>query len=150
MPAAEGLHFVYQGQSSQTSWVNGKISSSISYNFLVQAEKASELTIAPVKVSIDGKVYSTEPVSCTVLPVQNIGSQASGTPSGASSALAAGPDAGEGKHIGFMRIMPETERMYSGQVVPFTLKAYFRSGQRVTLKSAPRLNGEDFLLQSLG
>ncbi|RWX43993.1 Oxygen tolerance [Candidatus Electrothrix communis] len=43
----------------------------------------------------------------------------------------------------------ETERMYSGQVVPFTLKAYFRSGKRVTLKSAPRLSGEDFLLQSL-
>ncbi len=154
MPTAEGLHFVYQGQSSQTSWVNGKISSSIAYNFLVQADKAGEFTIAPVKVTIDGKVYTTEPVQCTVLPpVQNLGRQASGNrsggPSGAGNASAVNPDAGEEKNIAFMRIMPETERLYSGQMVPFTLKAYFRSGKRITLKSAPRLSGEDFLLQSL-
>lgn len=149
MPVAEGLHFVYQGQSSQTSWVNGKISSSIAYNFLVQANKTGEFTIAPVKVTVDGKGYTTEPVQCTVLPMRNSGSQASGIPSGAGSVPGADPDADAGKNIGFMRIMPETERMYSGQMVPFTLKAYFLSGQRVTLKSAPRLSGEDFLLQSL-
>ncbi|MCI5220776.1 MAG: hypothetical protein D3914_16680, partial [Candidatus Electrothrix sp. LOE2] len=149
MPVAQGLHFVYQGQSSQTSWINGKISSSIAYTFLVQADKAGQFTVAPVKVAAEGKTYTTEPVQCTVLPVQNSGGQAGGTPSGAGAAPGAGPDGDTGKNIGFMRIMPETERMYSGQIVPFTLKAFFRSGQRITLKSAPRLSGEDFLLQSL-
>ncbi|MCI5165109.1 MAG: protein BatD [Candidatus Electrothrix sp. GM3_4] len=130
MPTAEGLHFVYQGPSSQVSWVNGKISSSISYIFLVQAEKSGKLTIAPVKVTAEGKVYTTQPVTCNVLPVEK-------------------NTASSGANVDFMRIVPETEHIYSGQVVPFTLKAYFRSGRRVTLKSAPRLSGEDFLLQSL-
>ncbi|MCI5130661.1 MAG: hypothetical protein D3904_03875, partial [Candidatus Electrothrix sp. EH2] len=150
MPAADGLHFIYQGKSSQASWINGKISSSVSFNFIVQAEKSGEFTIAPVKVTVDDKVYSTEAVSCTVSAVQKSGSQAAAS-SSAQGTAASGvqPAAAETKNIGFMRIIPETERMYSGQVIPFTLIAYFRSGKRVTLKSAPHLNGEDFLLQSL-
>ncbi|MCI5142340.1 MAG: hypothetical protein D3909_11615, partial [Candidatus Electrothrix sp. ATG1] len=135
--------------SSQTSWVNGRISSSISYNFLVQADKAGEFIIAPVKVTIEGKAYTTEPVQCTVLSVQNSGGQVGRNSSGTGGAAAVDPDADEVNNIGFMRIIPESERIYSGQVVPFTLKAYFRSGRQVTLKSAPRLSGEDFLLQSL-
>ncbi|MCI5212336.1 MAG: hypothetical protein D3910_26940, partial [Candidatus Electrothrix sp. ATG2] len=120
-----------------------------SYNFLVQAAKAGEFIIAPVKVTIEGKAYTTEPVQCTVLSVQNSGGQVGRNSSGTGGAAAVDPDADEVNNIGFMRIIPESERIYSGQVVPFTLKAYFRSGRQVTLKSAPRLSGEDFLLQSL-
>ncbi|CAK8725291.1 Oxygen tolerance [Candidatus Electrothrix laxa] len=149
MPTAQGLHFVYQGPSSQVSWVNGKVSSSISYIFLVQAEKTGTHIIGPVNITVKGNVYTTEPVQCTVLPVQNTRSQARGNPSGPGGAPGVSPDGDEGKDFGFMRIIPETERLYSGQMVPFTLKAYFRSGKRITLKSAPRLSGEDFLLQSL-
>ncbi|MCW5209626.1 BatD family protein [Desulfobulbus sp. US1] len=83
MPTAEGLHFVYQGPSSQVSWVNGTVSASISYIFLVQAEKTGTHTIGPVNVTVKGKAYSSEPVQCTVLPVQNTRSQARGNPSGA-------------------------------------------------------------------
>nr|MDU9046351.1 BatD family protein [Candidatus Electrothrix aestuarii] len=150
MPRTEGLHIVYQGQSSQTSWVNGEVSSAISYNFLVQAEKPGKFTIPPVNVTIKGETYTTESVQCTVLPTQNAGGQIRGNSGGArGSSSGANPNIVEIKDIGFMRIVPETKRMYSGQVVPFILKAYFRAGQRVTLKSAPRLSGEDFLLQSL-
>ncbi|MCI5150669.1 MAG: protein BatD, partial [Candidatus Electrothrix sp. MAN1_4] len=147
MPAAQGLHFIYQGQSSQTSWVNGKISSSISYTFLVQADKAGDFTIAPVKVHVDGTTYTSEPVQCTVLPAQSSGQV--GNSSSRASTTTVPPGANEVNNIGFLRIMPKTERMYSGQMVPFALKAYFTPGRRVTLKSAPRLTGENFLLQSL-
>ncbi len=146
MPVAEGFHFTYQGQSSQASWVNGTISSSIVYNFHVYADKVGSFTIAPVQVTVKGKVYTSDSVQGTVLPAQNLG-QAAG-PFGASTTAVA-PGADEIKNIGFMRIMPETERMYSGQVVPFTLKAYFQARKRITLKSVPRLSREDFLLQSL-
>lgn len=162
MPVAQGLHFTYQGQSSQSSWINGTTSSALSYNFSVQAEKTGKYTIAPVKVTVQGKVYTTEPVQCTVLPVQNSGSQAGGSSTGTGGALNSGVHPGSGagsggsgsgmdvaKHIGFMQIKLETERMYSGQVVPFILKAYFHPKKQITLKSAPRLSREDFLLQSL-
>ncbi|MCI5127787.1 MAG: protein BatD [Candidatus Electrothrix sp. AUS3] len=139
MPVVQGLQFTYQGQSSKTSWINGTTSSSLSYNFSVQAEKTGKYTVPPVKVTVQGKEYTTEPVQCTVLPAQG---SAVGT-----GAAGSGKDVA--KSIGFMQVTPETERMYSGQVVPFTLKAYFRPDKQITLKSIPRLSREDFLLQSL-
>jgi hypothetical protein len=148
MPVAEGFHFIYQGQSSQASWVNGTISSSVSYTFNVYADKAGDFTIAPVKVAVQGKTYSSEPVQCTVLPAQNSG-QAATSPSGQGNIPDATPTTDEGQGVGFLRIIPDSQRIYSGQVVPFVLKAYFHPGRQITLKSAPRLSGEDFLLQSL-
>ena len=152
MPKAEGLQFSYQGQSSQMQWINGKSSSALSYSFVVQAEKPGKYTIAPVKVTVDGKVYTTQPITCTVLP--STASQAppagrqSLQPSG-SSAPSARLRSGEGDKIGFMRIDPARDSIYSGQLVPFTIKAYFRQGLRVTLKSSPRFIGENFILHSI-
>ncbi len=152
MPKADGLQFVYQGQSSQMQWINGKSSSSIAYSFMVQAEQPGNYTIASVKVTVDGKVYTTQPVSCTVLP-----STATNAPPAGRQAVqppgSSGPSArlrsGEADKIGFMRIDPAQDTIYSGQLVPFTIKAYFRQGMRVTLKSSPRFIGENFILHSI-
>jgi hypothetical protein len=136
MPVAEDLSFSNPVRTDSKQLVlqnfDTKVfaENAISFSFVVQADKPGDYIIGPVKVTADEKVYTTQPVTCNVLPV--------GKNTASSS-----------ENIGFMRIMPETERMYSGQIVPFTLKAFFRSGQRITLKSAPRLSGEDFLLQSL-
>ena len=137
MPIAEGLSFSNPGRSeSQQMVVRGfgakdvLIETTISFAFMVQADNARDYIIGPVKINADGKTYTTQSITCTVLPAGKMTTSPS-------------------SQIGFLRIIPETERMYSGQVVPFTLKAYFNAGRRVTLKSTPRLSGENFLLQSL-
>jgi len=152
MPEADGLQFAYRGQNSQTQWINGKVSSSISFVFIVQAEKTGTHTIKPLKVTVDGKVHMTEPITCTVLPVsatKNLPTARQGTQPQQSNAPSARLRSGEAKKIGFMRIIPVKNEMYSGQLVPFTIKAYFRQGMRVTLKSTPRFAGENFILQSI-
>ncbi len=135
MPVADGFRFGYPSQSKQSSIqiINGKMSSTdlISFIFTVQAEKTGTQIIGPVSVTVDEKVYTTQPVTCDVLPV--------GKKNTASS----------DENIGFMRIMPETERIYSGQLVPFILRAYFRAGMQISLKSAPRFTGDNFLLHFL-
>jgi hypothetical protein len=147
MPVVKGLRFRYLGQNQQTSWVNGDVSTSIGFNFTVQAEKPGEYTIGSIKVTAKNKIYTTRPVTCTVHPVKNSSGQAAG--SAQNRTPAAGLRSDEAKDVGLMRIIPETERIYSGQLVPFTLKAYFQSGRQVTLKSTPRFSGEHFLLHSL-
>ncbi len=152
MPKADGLQFAYRGQNSQSQWINGKSSSSISFVFMVQAEKAGNYTIKPVKVTVDGKTYMTDPISCTVLPISTAGAPPANRQSlqsGQPNAPATRLRSGESEKIGFMRIIPEQDKIYSGQLVPFTIKAYFRQGMRVTLKSSPRFIGENFILQSL-
>jgi hypothetical protein len=152
MPKADGLQFAYRGQNSQTQWVNGKVSSSISFVFMVQAENAGTHTIKPTEVTVDGKKYKTNPITCTVLR----NSSASVPPAGKQSvqprqnkAPSARLRSSEAKKIGFMRIIPEKNKVYSGQLVPFTIKTFFRQGMRVTLKSNPRFIGENFILQSI-
>ena len=152
MPEADGLRFVYQGQQSQTQWINGKTSSSISFSFMVQAEKEGKHTIQPIKVTVDGKVYTTKAVPCTVLPPRtsnapSIGRQS--TQPQKSTAPSARLRSEEADKIGYMRVFPEKEKIYPGELVFFTIKAYFRQGLRVTLKSVPRFIGENFMLQSI-
>ncbi|CAK8720669.1 MAG: Oxygen tolerance [Candidatus Electronema aureum] len=146
LPAAEGLRFRSLGQSSQTSWVNGQVSASVAFSFIVQAEKIGQHTIGPVKVTADGKTYTTQPVSCTVSPAQNSSGTAAVPPTGSNSAPQTEE---ESENIGFLRILPQTDKFYAGQLVPFTIKAYFKPGRRIHLKTTPSLIGENFLLQSL-
>ncbi len=68
LPQIEGLRLHNRGKSSQISVVNGAISSSISHNYLVQAEKNGSYTIPSIGVTVGGKKYSTEPISFEVSP----------------------------------------------------------------------------------
>ncbi len=151
-PHGDGLQFTYQGQSSQMQWINGKSSSSIAYMFMVQADQPGPHTIEPVTVHINGKKYQTKAIKCSVLPVAM---PAAPNKSGQGGGTAVTPPSstrlrtGEADKIGFMRIIPKKETIYSGELLPFTIKAVFRQGIRATIKSAPRLPGGNFVLDSM-
>jgi hypothetical protein len=151
-PRVDGLQIVYRGQNSQIQWINGKSSQSVSFSFIVQAEKAGNYTIGPIRVEVDGTTYTTEPIRCTVTPVQASKAPPAGRQgmqSQQNNAPAARLRSGEAEQIGFMRVVPKKETIYSGELVPFTIKAYFRQGMRVTIKSAPRFVGDNFILHSI-
>ncbi len=151
-PSGDGLQFTYRGQNSRTQWINGKISSSVSFVFMVMAEQTGTRTISPIKVTVDGREYMTEAITCTVLSAKgSTGPQTGGKSlqQGQAKAPSARLRSGEAEKIGFMRITPDKEKIYSGQLVPFSVKAYFRQGMRVTLKSNPRFIGDNFILQSI-
>ena len=149
LPVADGLLFSYQGQSSQSQWINGKSSASITFSFVVQAEKVGTHTIAPVSIQVEDKVYQTEPVTCTVLPIKKSAGQVTGKGAQSKTAPSTRMRSGEENKIGQMRIIPARDKMYTGQRVPFTIKAYFPRGLRASLKSMPGFTGENFMLQSL-
>ncbi|WP_457574417.1 BatD family protein [Desulfolithobacter sp.] len=149
-PEAEGLEIIYQGQNRQMQWLNGKYTSSISFVFIVQPLKAGNHTIKPIKVEVDGKILETQPVTCNILPVNATTAPSAGKKGGAPPV---GPQtrlrSGEAEKIGFMRIIPDKKTVYSGELVPFTVKAFFRQGLRATIKSAPRITGDTFMLEYL-
>jgi len=151
-PRGDGLQFTYQGQSSRMQWINGASSSSVSFVFMVQANQPGEHVIEPITVQVDGKKYQTKPIKCSVLPV----AMPTVPQTGKSGGTAVNPStsstrlrSGEADKIGFMRIIPKKETIYSGELLPFTIKALFRQGIRATIKSAPRLPGGNFVLDSL-
>ena len=152
-PGGDGLRFYSRGQSTQMQWINGKSSSSVSYTYLVQATRPGSHTIGPITITVDGKTYKTRAITCMVRPA----AASPVPPSGRQGGRAVQPPpssstrlrSGEADQIGFMRIQPKKETVYAGELVPFTVKAYFRQGMRVTIKSNPRLTNDNFILESL-
>ncbi|HHD57071.1 MAG TPA: hypothetical protein ENK89_05275 [Desulfobulbaceae bacterium] len=152
-PKGDGLRFFSRGQSTRMEWINGKSSSSVSYTYLVQASKPGTHTIAPITVTVDGKTYQTKAITCKVSPAGASSGQLSGQQGG--RAVQPPPSSstrlrsGEADQIGFMRVLPGKENVYAGELIPLTIKAYFRRNMRVTIKSNPRLTNDNFILESL-
>ncbi len=149
LPKVDGLRFFPHGQSSQMQWVNGSYSSSVSYLYMVQADRPGTYNIPPIKVTVDGKVLRTAPITCTVQPA---GPAAISPGAGQGGGIQAPGGqirlrSGESEKIGFMRIILQKKTAYTGELVPMTIKAYFRQGLQATINSEPHITGESFILQ---
>ena len=149
LPKVDGLRFFPHGQSSRMQWINGSYSSSVSYLYMVQADRAGTYVIPPIKATVDGKVLQTDPITCTVQPAGP-----AAIPPGAGQGggiMAPGGQtrlrSGESEKIGFMRIILKKKTAYVGELVPMTIKAYFRQGIQATINSEPHITGESFVLQ---
>ena len=169
IPWIEGLRVRYAGQSSRHQMVNGVVSASVSYVYLVQAERSGSYRIPALQVNAGGRTLATEPLA---LDVSNSNSSSgagawrtasprqpaarSGRPSVPSTAWAPSPvpsardpepEAADGA-AAFLTVTPLSEKPYVGQLVPVVIKAYFRGGLRASLNALPALNGSAFTLQN--
>jgi hypothetical protein len=136
LPEIDNIYLHSQGSSSQISVINGSISSSISHNYLVQASQPGAYTIPPIKVTAGRDTYATEPISFQVTP-------AGQAPSGYSGATDQAKD-----KFTFIRIS-ETGSHYPGEIVPFTIKAYFTQAYRADINSLPTLHGDGVVMSQL-
>ncbi|GAB6193667.1 BatD family protein [Desulfocastanea catecholica] len=137
LPEIDGIRLHNRGSSSRISVVNGAVSSSISHNYLVQAEKPGEYTIPPITVTAGGDSFFTESLQFLVTPT---GQQPPG------NADQAEPTTDE---IAFLRISQESGSHYSGEIVPLTIKAYFTQAYRADINSLPTLNGDGVVMSPL-
>ncbi len=55
------------GQSTQMSFVNGQLSSSVSYEYVLTPKQAGTLPIGAVTVEIDGETYSSRPFTVRIV-----------------------------------------------------------------------------------
>ncbi len=56
-----------RGQSTQMSFVNGRVTSSVSYNYVLIPRRAGRITIGVATVELDGQVYSSEPIEIRIV-----------------------------------------------------------------------------------
>ncbi len=150
----EGLRFFPMGQSSQYQSINGKISSTVSYLYQVQAEDSDNYTIPPIRANINGQIKKTEPIGLRVSgPGRSRSSSAASLPPPAPNvARQAGTSnhrPGEENQIAFLRVTPSKYRSYVGELVPIKIKAFFRQGLQATLNSLPVVSNNAFACQGL-
>lgn len=145
MPEVKGLIFHQRGQSSQFQMINGATSSSVTYTWLVQGTEPGDYTIPPITITTKSGTYSTQPILCTVsdspatLPKQK--------QSGSSAVQRVAGEQNE--NVAFIRLIPEKEKAYVGELIPATIKAYFDRGAKFKFNALPELTGDGFLMDAL-
>ncbi len=136
LPEIDHIRLRKQGTSSQFSVVNGDISSSVSHSYLVQADNPGTYTLPSLQVTAGGESYATQPIQFEV-------TQGGQQPSGYSA-----PKSQAAGEIAFIRISA-TGSHFPGEIVPFTIKAYFNQAYRADINSLPTLHGDGVVISQL-
>ena len=137
LPEIDNIRLHNRGQSSQFTVINGSISSSISQQYLVQAEKPGTYTIPSIMVIAEGESYSTQPIDFQV------------TPAGVKPRVYSSTTDQAAGEISFIRISEKTGNHFPGEIVPLTIKAYFSQAYRADINSLPSIIGDGVVMSQL-
>src|SRR6267378_652246 len=122
-------------QSTSMQFVNGSITSSISYNYLLQSKSEGKFTIGPATIDYGGKKLQTQPIAIEVTK---------GAPKPKAQAQQQG-DADLDRQIGdnlFLRVKLDKSRVYQGEQLTATYKIYMRVNiSTYNLSKVPSLTG---------
>ena len=119
----------YTSQSSSTSFVNGKRTSSftLTYTYTLMPNKEGSFTISPATIKVDGEQYTSNGVRITVLPPDELSN--SGTVSQQHGKTNATNQQREATNVNaeniFMRTLVSKTKVHEQEVVLLTYKLYF-------------------------
>ncbi|MGL4993854.1 MAG: BatD family protein [Bacteroidales bacterium] len=134
--------------SSSTQIINGNMlsSTSVTYTYVLLAEKEGTFNIAPATVTIKGKQYSSNAMSIKVLPQDKTGASSSSASSGAASS--GGNGAAVSAENLFLRAIVSRSKLYEQESLTVTYKLYSRVDLS-NVESVKLPDFEGFLVQDI-
>jgi hypothetical protein len=132
LPPLEDFDVYEAGSSQNFSMINGAISSSVSFTYVLVPRKEGSFQIEPIRFTVGDKIYTADPVTLEVVkgqasisspPVQQ--QQRQDRPDGQGA---------EGKNL-FIEAMVDRDTVYVNQQITWTL-GFFTDG-RVRLMQSP-------------
>ena len=142
-----GLQINLAGRSTQFEMRNFKMSSTLTYTYLVVPQFEGEFTIPSFDVKVEGKIFRTQAMKLSVsgdrrtqqAPVfpQNSGQIPSGQP----------PSAADEGDPFFADLILSKKKVFVGEVVPVELRFYFNSRIGGQVGERPTFGGEGFTVQ---
>ena len=144
----------YTSQSSSTSFVNGKRTSSftLTYTYTLMANKEGTFTIPPATIKVDGRQHSSNGVRITVLPPDNVNAAAPNTSrnSGASATSQQPATNNASAENIFMRTLVSKTKVHEQEVILLSYKLYFAGVDVAQMTNNTRLpEFKGFLKQDL-
>ncbi|MBR4119876.1 MAG: protein BatD [Bacteroidales bacterium] len=147
VPEFSGLDILYgpaRSQSSQISIINGKTTSTKeeSYTYTVVASKEGKFTIPSATITSNGKQYTSNQLTITVLPPdENAPSQASSQ--GTTQQVASNDDKT------FARLVLSKTSVYEQEPILATIKIYTKAANIRSLDNAVFPSFEGFVVQDI-
>jgi hypothetical protein len=125
-------------QSTSMQFINGSMSASVSYSYILQPRAEGKFTVGPASIDYDGKTLKSQPLTLTV-------SKGAASPKQGQGGSAAASDADVGKQIGdnlYLRAAVDKSRIYQGEQITVTYKIYTRvSVVNYQITKVPALTG---------
>jgi hypothetical protein len=106
-------------QSTSMQYVNGSMSQSISFSFVLRAAKEGEFVIAPAKIQVGGGIITSNELKISVVKGQQQ------TATGGQKKAAAKSTSSDGKEL-FARVEVSKRNVYLGEKISVDLKIYSR------------------------
>ena len=119
LPPLQGFSAQYSGRSQNVSMVNGQVSSSIDFNYILSPNAAGKQQIGPVTLNYNGQSYRTAPIE---VEVTQGGVQQPAQP-GASPQAAQMPDV-------MVDASVNKKTVYVGEQITYSLKIFYRINMR--------------------
>ena len=143
----------YSSQSSSTTFVNGKRTSTftLTYTYTLMPSKEGTFTIPPATIKVDGKQHSSNGVRITVLPAdQPTTNNSAANRNAASSNSAASSSQSVSSENIFMRTLVSKTRVHEQEALLLTYKLYFAGVDVAQMTNNTRLpEFKGFLKQEL-
>lgn len=135
LPQIDGLRWLRGSTSRGTKYslINGSPSVSYSFGYILIAQQPGTYTLPAIKVSVDNKTYSSNPISFKVLDPATIDK-----------------DKSERAPEIYIRLEPTTKSPYVGQQVIVNVVLYFKKGVEVSsYQPTPGWKAEGFWKEEL-
>ncbi|MFH0947776.1 MAG: BatD family protein [Elusimicrobiota bacterium] len=133
LPELLDFNVYSSGTSQNVSFVNGAVSTSLSYNFILSPNKIGKFTIGPVKLEVGGQPYTTEPITIEVV------STSSSKPSASVSQRQSHITEDENRGI-FVTANVDKKTVYVGDGLTYTFRFFISRN----LLSQPQYHSPDF------
>lgn len=131
LPTLNNFNIYSSGRTQSFSFVNGQVSNTASFNYVLVPMAVGQFTIDPAEIILEGKTYKTNPITITV--TQGSGSPPSTQPSlkpNLPSKTQNTPASGEDLYL---EASVDKKRAYINEQITLTLKFY----QAVNLLKSP-------------
>ncbi|MBI5574582.1 MAG: protein BatD [Elusimicrobia bacterium] len=116
LPVLTDFNVYSSGTSQNISFVNGQVSSSVTYNFILSPNKPGKFTIGAVNLTVAGKKYATTPINIEVLP--------SGSSSPQKQVNVLKPDiSAENREI-FITASLDKKRVFVNEAITYTFRFF--------------------------
>ena len=154
-PEFENFDFIagpYTSQSSSTSFVNGKRTSTFTmiYTYTLKAENEGTYTIPPATIKVDGTQYTSNGVRITVLPPDKVDQSPQNSGGGSPATQSPTADNNVGGENIFMRTIVSKTKVHEQESILLTYKLYFVNVDVAQLTNNTRLpEFKGFLKQEL-
>lgn len=132
LPALTDFNVYSAGSSQNVSFVNGQVSSSVTYTYVLAPKSMGKFTIPALVLNYKGKAYSTSPIQ---IEVAKQTSKSSDT----AKERAAEPRE-HGKRDVFVDAIADKKQAYVNEQITYTFRFY----RRIQLLSNPEYSAPDF------